>query len=363
MIILGSTGSIGVNALDVCEREHIGIELLAAGSNTELLKKQIEKSRPKYACIEKNDGSIGQNYMGTQIFYGAEGLSEALSKTTSQKALNAIVGFAGLRSTLECIELGKEVALANKESLVTAGKFIDISKITPVDSEHFALWYLNRGMGKLNKMTITASGGALRDAPLSEIHASSVTDVLRHPNWTMGRKITVDSATMVNKLFEIIEAYWLFGSEISYDAIIETSSTIHAMIEFDDGVTTAQMSEPDMRLPISYALAGKATPDLFKSIDLLRLGALEFRAIEEVRYPVWTLKDELLANPSLALVLNAANEIAVAAFLDEKIAFGEIANTIFEACEKFEWAKTANIDDVFAMDNEVRKYARSIIKA
>ncbi len=363
MIILGSTGSIGVNTLDVCEREQVEVELLCAGNNSELLKIQIEKFRPKYACIEKNDGSLGQNYMGTQIFYGAEGLSEALLKTTSQKALNAIVGFAGLRSTLECIELGKEVALANKESLVAAGQFIDTSKITPVDSEHFALWYLNRGIGKLKKMTITASGGALRDAPLSEIHASSVSDVLRHPNWTMGRKITVDSATMVNKLFEIIEAYWLFGKDISYNAIIETSSTIHAMIEFDDGVTTAQMSEPDMRLPISYALTGKATPNLFGSVDLLRLGALEFRAIEEVRYPAWRLKNELLTNPCLALVLNAANEIAVAAFLDEKIAFGEIANTIFAACEKYDGAKTANIDDVFELDKEVREYARSALKA
>ncbi len=362
MIILGSTGSIGVNALDICKREHIDIELLAAGSNTELLKKQIEKFRPKYACIQKNDGSIGRNYMGAQIFYGAEGLIEALTKTTSQKALNAIVGFAGLKSTLECIELGKEVALANKESLVAAGKFIDCSKIIPVDSEHFALWYLNKG-GSVRKMTITASGGALRDTPLNEVSISSVGDVLRHPNWNMGRKITVDSATMVNKLFEIVEAYWLFGADISYDAIIETSSTIHAMIEFDDGVTTAQMSEPDMRLPISYALTGKATSGLFKSIDLLRLGALEFRAIEEARYPVWMLKDELLANPSLALVLNAANEIAVSAFLDEKIAFGEIANTIFKVCEKFEGTKTVNIDDVFAVDNEVREYARSIIKA
>jgi len=160
------------------------------------------------------------------MFYGAEGLSNAITLTKSQKALNAIVGFAGLRWTLECIDAGKEVALANKESLVAAGKFIDTTKITPVDSEHFALWYLNRGIAKIKKMTITASGGALRDAPLTDIYASSVKDVLKHPNWTMGRKITVDSATMVNKLFEIIEAYWLFGPELTYDAIIETTSEI-----------------------------------------------------------------------------------------------------------------------------------------
>ncbi len=363
MIILGSTGSIGVNTLDVCERCGIDVELLSAGNNVELLKKQIEKFRPKYACLQKNDGTLGASLGGTKIFYGEEGLSEALSKTNGKKALNAIVGFAGLRSTLECIEMGKEVALANKESLVAAGKFIDVSKITPVDSEHFALWYLNRGVGKIRKMTITASGGALRDAPLSEIYASSINDVLKHPNWTMGRKITVDSATMVNKLFEIIEAYWLFGADISYDAVIETSSTIHAMIEFEDGVTTAQMSEPDMRLPISYAITGSATPNLFRPIDLVALGSLEFRAIDDVRYPVWRLKDELLRNPASALVLNAANEIGVEAFLDEGIAFGEVANVIFGSYEKFCHILPQRIEDVFALDMEVREYARSLIKA
>lgn len=362
MIILGSTGSIGVNALDVCERNGIEVELLSARNNVELLKKQIEKFRPKYACLQKNDGVLGANLGDTKIFYGEDGLTEALSKTNSKKALNAIVGFAGLRSTLECIELGKDVALANKESLVAAGKFIDVSKITPVDSEHFALWYLNRGAQKIRKMTITASGGALRDAPLSEIYASSVKDVLRHPNWTMGRKITVDSATMVNKLFEIIEAYWLFGADISYDAVIETSSTVHAMIEFDDGVTTAQMSEPDMRLPISYAITGSATPNLFRSIDLVALGSLEFRAIDDVRYPVWRLKEELLRNPLSAIVLNAANEIGVEAFLDESIAFGEVANIIFGSYEKFCHILPTGIDDVFALDLEVREYARSLIK-
>ncbi|HRF57403.1 MAG TPA: 1-deoxy-D-xylulose-5-phosphate reductoisomerase, partial [Campylobacterales bacterium] len=245
---MGSTGSIGVNALDVCERAGIAIELLCAGNNAELLKAQIERFRPKYACLQNKNAAFGDSFLGAKMFYGDDGLIEALKQTSSPKALNAIVGFAGLAPTLWCINAKKEVALANKESLVAAGKFIDASKIIPVDSEHFALWYLNKG-GDIRKMTITASGGALRDTPLQSVRNASVKEVLRHPNWAMGRKITVDSATMVNKLFEIIEAYWLFGGDISYDAIIETSSTIHAMIEFSDGVTTAQMSEPDMRLP------------------------------------------------------------------------------------------------------------------
>jgi 1-deoxy-D-xylulose-5-phosphate reductoisomerase len=179
----------------------------------------------------------------------------------------------------------------------------------------------------------------------------------------MGRKITVDSATMVNKLFEIIEAYWLFGSGISYDAIVETSSTVHAMIEFEDGVTTAQMSEPDMRLPISYALGGKLGGELFKPVDLLKIGSLEFKAIDASRYPVWPLKDRLLSNPSSALVVNAANEVAVSAFLNGRIAFGEITETIFSAYERFGSLEPTNIDDVFLFDKEVREYANSCFKA
>lgn len=362
MIILGSTGSIGVNALDVCDRFGITIELLAAGSNVALLNSQIKKFNPKFVCIFDGSKVNEIDGCGAEIFVGERGLLEALAKTTGKKVLNAIVGFAGLSATLESITLGKEVALANKESLVAAGKFIDTSKIIPVDSEHFALWYLNKG-GDISKMVITASGGALRDAPLAQIYASSVTDVLKHPNWTMGRKITVDSATMVNKLFEIIEAYWLFGSGIKYDALIETSSTIHAMIEFKDGVTTAQMSEPDMRLPISYAIGGEAVSNLFRPVDILGLGSLEFRAIDTARYPAWRLKDELLAYPSSALILNAANEIGVEAFLDEKIAFGRVAEIIFETFDRYVSLEPKNIEDVFLIDSEVRGYARELLKA
>ncbi len=358
---MGSTGSIGVNALDVCDRAGIAIELLSAGNNAELLKAQIERFRPKYASLQNKNAAFGDSFLGAKMFYGDEGLIEALKQTSSPKALNAIVGFAGLAPTLWCINADKEVALANKESLVAAGKFIDASKIIPVDSEHFALWYLNKG-GDIRKMTITASGGALRDTPLQSVRNASVKEVLRHPNWAMGRKITVDSATMVNKLFEIIEAYWLFGGDISYDAIIETSSTIHAMIEFSDGVTTAQMSEPDMRLPISYALTNGTIKDIFKSIDLLKLGSLEFKRIDESRYPAWRLKEELLARPSSALVLNAANEAAVEAFLSEKIVFGEIASTIFAVYEKYGDYEPSSIDEVFLLDKEVRGYAHSILK-
>ncbi len=361
MIILGSTGSIGVNALDVCDRFGIPIELLAAGSNVALLNSQIKKFNPKFVCLFDSSKANEIESCGAEVFVSNDGLLEALSKTSGKKVLNAIVGFAGLSATLESIRLGKEVALANKESLVAAGKFIDPSKIIPVDSEHFALWYLNKG-GSISKMVITASGGALRDAPLSMIYASTVSDVLKHPNWTMGRKITVDSATMVNKLFEIIEAYWLFGDSLKYDAIIETSSTIHAMIEFRDGVTTAQMSEPDMRLPISYAINGEAVPNLFRPVDILGLGSLEFRTIDAARYPAWRLKEELLAYPSSALVLNAANEIGVEAFLDERIAFGRVAEIIFESYDKYSSLEPKSIDDVFLIDSEVRGYARALIK-
>lgn len=363
MIVLGSTGSIGVNALDICEREGIEVECLCGGRNVALLNSQIKKFKPKIVCIADGVQMSKVESCGATVLCGDSGILMAINESKSSMALNAIVGFAGLAPTLECIKAGKKVALANKESLVAAGKFIDPSKIIPVDSEHFALWYLNKSDVKIKKMTVTASGGALRDAALGDIYASSVKNVLQHPNWTMGRKITVDSATMVNKLFELVEARWLFGDEISYDAIIETSSTIHAMIDFEDGVTTAQMSEPDMRLPISYALLGKATRGLFHPVNLLKLKSLEFRDIDEVRYPVWKLKDALLERPSSALVLNAANEVAVDAFLNERIAFGEVANIILDAYEKYGAFEPKNIDEVFAADLEVRDYARSCIKA
>lgn len=357
MVILGSTGSIGVNALTVAERHNLDVELLSAGSNAVLLREQILRFHPPYAVIiDKTRADILAG-LDCRIFVGEEGLLEALSLTQSKKVLNAIVGFAGLKPTVESIALGKHVALANKESLVTAGAFLDQTALIPVDSEHFALWYLSRET-KPHRMIITASGGALRDMPIESMANASVAQVLAHPNWKMGKKITVDSATMVNKLFELLEARWLFGNTTSYDALIEKSSTVHALIEFADGITTAQLSAADMQIPISYALVGKHNDIRFPSLDLLALNDIRFEPIDTLRYPLWQLSKMILDNPKLGVILNAANEAAVHAFLQGDIPYGSIERIITSCIERFESTSIESLADVFCTHDEVLSYAK-----
>ena len=221
MIILGSTGSIGQNALDIADKYDIKIEALSGSKNIALLSKQIAKFSPKRVYISKKQDAkeLSKQFTKTKFYYGDGGLQELIANSKSKKLLNSIVGFAGLASTITAQKCGKKVALANKESLVVAGKFINTKKLIPVDSEHFALWYL-LGDKKPTKMIITASGGALRNTPLELLPSASVGEVLTHPNWAMGRKITVDIASMANKLLELLEARWLFGASIEYDAVI-----------------------------------------------------------------------------------------------------------------------------------------------
>jgi 1-deoxy-D-xylulose-5-phosphate reductoisomerase len=266
------------------------------------------------------------------------------------------VGFLGLRPTLRAIESGKRVALANKESLVAGGRFLDTSKIQPIDSEHFGLWYLLQER-PVSKMIITASGGAFRDWPLERLANATLADTQKHPNWSMGQKITIDSATMVNKMFELLEARWLFG-EGSYDAIIETQSLIHALIDFKDGSTTAHFAHASMQLPIAYALDAKMDENILAPVNLLEVGSLEFRKIEKERYPIWEIKEDLLKNPELGVVINAANEAAIEKFIAQKSGFMDISRDIMGAYEHFRDAPKS-IDEVFALDSEVRAYVRS----
>jgi 1-deoxy-D-xylulose-5-phosphate reductoisomerase len=270
--------------------------------------------------------------------------------------INALVGFAGLRPTLKAIECGKRVALANKESLVAAGAFMDISKIQPIDSEHFGLWYLNNTFRPIERMLITASGGAFRDWPLEKIQDASLKDALNHPNWSMGQKITIDSASMMNKMFELLEARWLFG-EGEYDAVIETKSIIHALIDYKDGSTTAHFARADMKLPIAYALMGQTEAKILPSVNLLEVGSLEFREITRDRYPIWEIRTELLLNPKRGVVVNAANEAAIELFVAGKIGFQEISKQVIHAFEHFD-EEPKNIEDVFHIDSEVRHYIR-----
>jgi len=354
LVLLGSTGSIGKNTLEIARRFDLKIDVLVAGRSIELLNEQIKEFAPRMVVVGGKDDVPKVNH--TQVLYGEEGILEAIESSSSTLVINALVGFLGLKPTLKAIECGKKVALANKESLVAAGAFIDVSKIQPIDSEHFGLWYLLGEDRPVEKMVITASGGAFRDWPLEKLHKASLQDALKHPNWSMGQKITIDSASMVNKTFELLEARWLFG-EGNYDAVIETKSLIHALIDFKDGSTTAHFAHADMKLPISYAIMGKVEEQILRPVDLVKVGSLEFREIKAERYPVWEIKDDLLKNPKRGLVVNAANEAGIELFIEGKCSFLDISKKIIQAYEHFD-KEVVSLDEVFELDKEVRAYVK-----
>ncbi len=353
MVLLGSTGSIGVNALKIADKFALHVEALVAGTNIELLNKQIAKHQPKFVCVATKELALHVEH--TNVFYGTQGILEVIESSTSNLVVNALVGFVGLAPTIKTLELGKKLALANKESLVVAGHLLDCSKITPIDSEHFGLWYLQSGR-EISKMTIMASGGAFRDTPLSELSKQTPKQALKHPNWSMGNKITIDSATMTNKLFELLEAKWLFDID-NVDAIMETRSVIHAMIDFKDGSSTAHLADANMQLPIAYALLRKVDTRIVKPIDLCKVGSLDFREIKSERYPIWEIKNSLLANPQRGVVVNAANEIAIGKFFKNELNILELAEFTKKAYKKFEDVNPKSLDDIFEIDREVRKYS------
>jgi len=353
MIVLGSTGSIGVNTLNIAREFSLEIEALVAGKSIDLLNEQIKEFQPSIVVVADKD-SIKEVHHD-RVYFGEEGILQAIAEGKSELVVNSLVGFAGLKPTIEAVKLGKRVALANKESLVVAGAFIDTSKLIPIDSEHFGLWYLLQADKKIDKMTVMASGGSFRDTPLEKLKTVSVAEALNHPNWSMGRKITIDSATMTNKLFELLEAKWLFDID-KLDAIIEPKSIIHAMIDFVDGSTTAHIANADMRLPIAYAIMPNVEKQILKPVDLLEVGSLEFRKIEEDRYPIWQIKDDILKNPHLGAVINAANEVAIEQFFEGKISFLDISRTSIRAYEQFSDFFPSSLDDIYTLDKEVRNF-------
>ena len=361
MVLLGSTGSIGVNALLIAQKFHIPVEVLVAGKNIDLLNQQIALHKPKVVVVAYAQDVAKVNH--SRVYAGEEAVLRVIEESKSELLVNALVGFLGLRPTLKAIECGKRVALANKESLVAAGAFIDTSKILPIDSEHFGLWYLlqERKTQEVQKMIITASGGAFRDWELSRLQNATLADTQKHPNWSMGQKITIDSATMVNKMFELLEARWLFGegenSPIEYDAIIETRSLIHALIDFKDGSTTAHFAHANMQLPIAYAMKREMDQNILPHVNLLEVGSLEFREITKERYRVWEIKKELLKNPALGVVVNAANEAAIERFIAKEIGFMDISKHIITAFTHFRDAPTS-IEGTFALDEQVRRFVK-----
>ncbi|MBI3873675.1 MAG: 1-deoxy-D-xylulose-5-phosphate reductoisomerase, partial [Arcobacter sp.] len=293
MILLGSTGSIGVNTLLVALRFHLEIEVLVAGKNINLLNEQIKIHNPKLVIIANKEDISKVNH--TNVKAGESAILEAIRDGKSNLVVNALVGFTGLAPTLEALKCGKKLALANKESLVVAGKFIDTKNIIPIDSEHFGLWYLYDKSKTIDSLVVTASGGSFRDFPLVDLQNVTIKEALNHPNWSMGNKITIDSATMTNKLFELIEARWLFNTT-KCDAIIEPKSIIHALINYKDGSTTAHFANVSMQLPIAYAILDKVDETILDKVDLLKVAQLDFREIEISRYPIWEFKNDILNN-------------------------------------------------------------------
>ncbi|HIE35293.1 MAG TPA: 1-deoxy-D-xylulose-5-phosphate reductoisomerase [Campylobacterales bacterium] len=359
MILLGSTGSIGVNALKIAKEFNLDIEVLVAGNNIKLLQKQIDEFRPKIVVVAKKEYIKKVNH--SFVLFGQDGILEAIEKARSKVVINALVGFLGLKPTLKAIECGKRVALANKESLVVAGKFIDISKISPIDSEHFGLWYILKDNRAIKNIFLTASGGAFRDWPLEKLNSATIEDALKHPNWSMGKKITIDSATMINKLFELLEAKWLF-STTKLDAIIETKSIVHAIVNFIDGSSLMHAAIADMRLPIAFAILQNVDKEIVQEVDFAKIKTLEFKKINESRYPIWEIKDKLLQKPDLGVVLNSANEEAVEAFLEKKIPFLKISKIILKSIKTFEDISICSLDEVFRIDKEVRSFVKKLIR-
>ncbi|MBY0540351.1 MAG: 1-deoxy-D-xylulose-5-phosphate reductoisomerase [Campylobacterales bacterium] len=355
MILLGSTGSIGVNTLNIARKFNLEVEVLVAGRNIELLNQQIKEFKPKIVVIDRAEDISLVNH--DNVSSGENAILQAIQESKTSTVVNALVGFLGLKPTLKAIECGKKIALANKESLVVAGKFLDQTKLKPIDSEHFGLWYLLQDK-KIDSMMITASGGSFRDYPLDKLQNVSIKEALEHPNWSMGNKITIDSATMTNKMFELMEAAWLFDIR-KLDAIIETKSLIHAFINFSDGSTTAHIANASMQLPIAYAILGVCDEPILKPVDLVEVANLEFKKIETSRYPIWEIKDEILNNLDLGVVLNAANEVAVAKFLNSEIGFLDISKITLNAINKFNNVKPTSIDEIFEIDKEVRSYCES----
>lgn len=403
MILLGSTGSIGVNTIKVAKTFNMPIEALSAGRNIDLLNTQMREVLPQKIAIAdskdfpKLDNAFIKKHK-ISVYCEESGLLEMIGDSQSALVVNALVGFAGLAPSLQAKQCGKKLALANKESLVVAGWLLKDYKITPIDSEHFGLWYLAQNtrflhaqdfenphardsknsqntqdstnfqnpqdfpmQSGIKKLLLTASGGALRDMPLEKLANATPQEALKHPNWSMGQKITIDSATMINKLFEVLEARWLFGIEC-INALIEKNSLIHALIEFVDGSLCAHICHSDMRLPIAYALnpVFARTQNIIASLDLNALSNLSLTPIDTKRYPLWNLKDTLLSAPKLGVTLNASNEVAVNAFLSGHIKFGTIEKIIFHALEKFESTKDcalANLEEIKELDSAVRKYS------
>lgn len=375
--VLGSTGSIGTQTLDVVRANgDLRVEALSAGSNIELLERQIREFHPKLAVVFYEEKALELKRrirdLDVRVASGMEGLLELAVMPETEILVTAIVGMIGIRPTIAAIEAGKDIALANKETLVTAGHLIMPLaqergvKILPVDSEHSAIFQCLAGNDgrSIDKLLITASGGPFRGRKKEELRNVTVEDALRHPNWSMGHKITIDSATLVNKGLEVMEARWLFGVDLeNIQVVVQPKSIIHSMVQFCDGAVMAQLGTPDMKLPIQYAL-------YYPERRYLAGERLDFHTLKEITFEepdMETFEGLPLAiraaneGGTMPTVFNAANEALVAKFLKKQIAFLDIYDGIRGAMEHHRTKKNPSLDEILAAEREAREWVEEFL--
>ncbi|MCS6782353.1 MAG: 1-deoxy-D-xylulose-5-phosphate reductoisomerase [Gloeomargarita sp. SKYBB_i_bin120] len=375
--VLGSTGSIGTQTLDIVAQypERFQVVGLTAGRNIGRLARQVQQFRPEVVAIQDAEllpelqAAIATVDPQPRLLAGAEGIAEVAAYGDAEMVVTGIVGCAGLLPTIAAIRAGKHIALANKETLIAGGPVILPLlaeygvKLLPADSEHSAIFQCLQGVppGGLRRIILTASGGAFRDWPLEKLAQVTVADALRHPNWNMGQKITIDSATLMNKGLEVIEAHFLFGLDYDHiDIVIHPQSIVHSLVELQDTSVLAQLGWPDMRLPLLYSLSWpERLPTPWRPLDLVSIGSLTFRAPDHQKYPCMQLAYAAgRAGGAMPAVLNAANEQAVNLFLAEKIGFNDIPRLIEQACAAYAPSNRSNptLEELLAADAWARDY-------
>ncbi len=376
LAILGSTGSIGSGVLDVVDRlpGRFQVTALAAGGNVALLSSQMRRFRPRTVSVTRKEDAAPlrgpAKAAGIRVIWGPSGAEEVAGGGEADIVVSAITGMEGFRPTLAAVRSGRIVALANKESMVVGGGFLQReaarsgARILPVDSEHSGVFQCLRKERKrhVKRVVLTASGGPFFRTPLKDIETKTPAEALRHPRWKMGRKVTVDSATLMNKGLELIEARWLFGLPPErLDVLIHPQSAVHCLVEMKDGSVLAQLSATDMRIPIQYALTYPERAEASQPrLDLAALKKLEFFPVDPRRYPLFeTARRALAEGESFPVALNAANEVAVAAFLERKIPFSGITAVVRGVMDSHHKTKVGSIEDIFEIDREARSRART----
>ncbi|MEH7252847.1 1-deoxy-D-xylulose-5-phosphate reductoisomerase [Neobacillus niacini] len=375
--ILGATGSIGTQTLDIIREHPMEFKLVAIslGKNLELARKIINEFKPELVSVQDHQdcNTLKLEFPTTTFTFGEEGLIEAAVYPSADILVNAVIGSVGLNPTLQAIESGKTIAIANKETLVTAGHLVIEAAekngvaLLPVDSEHSAIFQCLQGEKEKNidRLILTASGGSFRDRTRKELEGVTVSEALNHPNWSMGAKITIDSATMMNKGLEVIEAHWLYN--IPYekiDVLLHKESIIHSMVEFHDSSVIAQLGTPDMRVPIQYALSYPDRLPLPSSqrLNLAQIGKLHFQEMDVNRFRCMKFAYEAgKRGGTLPTVLNAANEVAVAAFLNEKINFLQIEDLIEKALSKHDLIMNPDLSIIQEVDKETRQFVQTLL--